>query len=145
MSNLASALKEEIVRLARKEIRGEIEGMKKASAQYRSDIAALKRRVVDLEKQVNRLSKEGMTKSKSEPIASEATGARFSSNGLAKKRQKLGLSASEMGVLLGVSAQTVYNWEAGKTRPSQKQMAAVLAARALGKRQATAMLVKSSD
>ena len=145
MPNLASALKEEIVRLARKEIRGEIEGMKNASAQYRSDIAALKRRVVVLEKQVTRLSKEGMTKSKSESDTNEATGVRYSSKGLAKKRQKLGLSASEMGVLLGVSAQTVYKWEAGKTRPRQKQMPAVIAARALGKRQATGMLLKSSD
>jgi len=44
MANIESVLKEEITRLARKEIRKETEGLKKASAQYRTEIAALKRR-----------------------------------------------------------------------------------------------------
>ena len=48
MPNIASVLKDEILRLARKEVRRELEGLKKASAQYRSDIAALKRQVIAL-------------------------------------------------------------------------------------------------
>ena len=58
MPNIASVLREEIVRLARKEMRSEMEGLKKTSAQFRSEIAALKRRVAALEKQVARLSKK---------------------------------------------------------------------------------------
>jgi hypothetical protein len=37
--NIASVLKEEIARVARKEVRSETENLKKASAQYRSEIA----------------------------------------------------------------------------------------------------------
>ena len=47
MPNIASVLKDEILRLARKEVRSELEGLKKASGQYRSDIASLKRQVAD--------------------------------------------------------------------------------------------------
>lgn len=47
MANIASFLKSEISRIARKEIRAETETLKKASSQYRSDIAALKRRLVE--------------------------------------------------------------------------------------------------
>ena len=43
MPNIASILKDEILRLARKEVRIEIEGLKNASAKYRSDISDLKR------------------------------------------------------------------------------------------------------
>src|SRR5664279_782864 len=62
MPNIASVLKDEVLRLARKEVRTEIEGLKKASVQYRSDIAALKRRVADVEKQHARLEKKGPKK-----------------------------------------------------------------------------------
>jgi hypothetical protein len=41
MPNAASILKAEISRIARKEVRTEIETLKKASAQHRSSIAAL--------------------------------------------------------------------------------------------------------
>ncbi len=47
-----------------------------------------------------------------------------------------------MGLLLGVSAQTVYNWEGEKSRPRQQQMAAIKAVRGMGKREATARLVE---
>lgn len=140
MPNIAAILKEEIVRLARKELRSELEGIKKASAQYRSDIAALKRRVADLEKQLARRVKKESGKEASAEETSVATRFRFSAKRLASQRQKLGLSAADMGALLGVSAQSVYHWEAGKTRPRQSQLAAIAALRKLGKREAKARL-----
>ena len=140
MPNFATTLKEEIVRLARKEVKKELEGLKKASTQYRSEIAELKRRVQALEKQSAQLAKKA-TKPMKEP--SEATPVRFSAKGLASKREKLGLSATAMGMLLGVSAQTVYNWEAGKTRPRKEQVEAIAAVRRMGKREVRAALEES--
>jgi DNA-binding transcriptional regulator YiaG len=140
MPNFASVLKEEIVRLARKEVRAETESMKKAVAQHRSEIAGLKRRVATLEKQAARVEKKGAGKAASAPEGEEAPRTRFSAKRLARQRQKLGLSAAEMGALLGVSAQTVYNWEAEKSRPRQAQLAAIAALRGVGKRQVKARL-----
>ena len=142
MPNFASAMKDEVVRLARKELRSETEGLKKASSQYRSDIAALKRRVEALEKQVSRFEKK--SKRSQNPLEVEAgtTPVRFSAKGLGSQRQRLGLSAAEMGLLLDVSAQTIYNWEAGKSRPRQQQLAAIAALRGLGKRQVKVRLAE---
>jgi len=144
MPNFATVLKEEILRLARKEVRSELEGLKKASAQYRSDIAALKRRVATLEKQASRLVKKVASKGAPEASGEATTRIRFSAKGLATQRQRLGLSAADMGALLGVSAQTVYNWEAGKSKPRRQQLAAIAATRGMGKRQVKAQLAQAS-
>jgi len=138
MPNIASLLKDEIVRLARRELRKELEGLKKASTGYRSEIAALKRKVSALEKQVVRLGKKA-----TKPVADPDTKLRFRAKGFASKRKKLGLSAAEMAVLLGVSAQTVYHWESGKSRPRQAQLEAIAALRKMGKREAMAKLESS--
>lgn len=140
MPNIASVLKEEIVRLTRKEVRRETEGLKKASAQYRSDIAGLKRRVAELEKQLSRLDKKASSKAASQAEGEAPTRTRFSAKGLAALRQRFGYSAAEMGTLLNVSAQTVYNWEAGKSKPRQQQLAAIATVRGMGKREAKAQL-----
>lgn len=136
MPNLATALKEEVTRLARKELRGETGTLKKSSARYRSEIAGLKRRIALLEQQVGRLARMAAKGSGgSAPPATEGRSVRFSAAGLKKLREKRGLSAATLGKLLGVTAQTIYNWEAGTTRPGREQLAALAAVRALGKRE----------
>ena len=145
MSNIASVLKDEIVRLARKEVRKEVEGLKKASVHYRTEIAGLKRRVAELEKKHVRLEKKAPKQVIPEAEGEGTARHRFSAQRFAAQRQKLGVSAGAMGTLLGVSAQSVYNWEAGKSRPRQQQLAAIAALRKLGKRKAEALLVNQAD
>lgn len=145
MPNIASILKDEILRLARKEVRNELEGLKKASAQYRSDIAALKRQVAALTKQAAKLEPKDSRKVTVDPESGETTSFRFSAQRFAAQRQKLGLSAGDMGTLIGVSPQTIYHWESGKTRPRQSQLAAIAAVRKLGKRQIKAKLAPVTE
>lgn len=140
MPNIASVLKDEIARLARKEVRAETERLKKSSTQHRSEIAALKARLTTLEKQVASLSKKSKRESGSEETSETTTRVRFSAKGLAKQRKRLGLSATDFGLLLGVSAPTIYNWEAEKSRPRAKQIEAISTLRGIGKRQAKARL-----
>ena len=52
MTNIASVLRTEVSRLARKEVRAELEGLKKANAQHRSAIAELRRELAALQKQL---------------------------------------------------------------------------------------------
>ena len=132
MANIASALKEEIVRLARQEIRIETEGLKKAAITSRAEIVALKRRVAELEKSVARLNKQAAAGKEAKAAAKPPTRVRFSAKGLAALRQRLGLTAAEAGALLGVSGQTIYNWEAEKAQPRAQQLAAFAALRAAG-------------
>ncbi len=140
MPNFASVLKDEILRLARKEVRQAVEGLKKASGQYRSDIAALKRQVAALEKQQIQIAKKVPGKAAPAVEGEASTKFRFSAARFTKQRQKLGLSAGDMGTLIGVSAQTIYHWESGKTRPRQSQLAAIAVIRGMGKKQLQARL-----
>lgn len=142
MANIAHLLKDEMIRLARRELRRELEGLKKASATYRSEIAALKRRMLVLEKSIKGL---GDKRSESKPVSAGDSRVRFSSKGLASQRQRLGLSAAEMGALLNVSSQTIYNWEAGKTQPRREQVVAIAAMRKMGKRRASALLAAIAE
>lgn len=140
MPNIASVLKEEIARVARKEVRGETQQLKKASAQYRADIAALKRRIAELEKRVNRLGKGGGKQAAVAVGEETAGGFRFSASGLLAQRKRLGLSAADAGTLLGVSGQSVYKWEHGKARPRASQFAAISALRGMSKKEAAERL-----
>jgi DNA-binding transcriptional regulator YiaG len=143
--NIASVLKAEISRVARKDARAESQPLKKASAQYRSDIAALKRRVLALEKQLGRLARSGR---KAAPAAQEEdprSGLRFSAKGLVAQRRRLGLTAAAAAKLLNVSVQSVYKWEEGKTRPRASQLPAIAALRKMGKREATQRLAALQD
>lgn len=134
MPNIASVLKEEITRLARKELRSETESLKKASASYRSEIAALKRRVTTLEQQLARLGKKTARNVEAPADPEVASRVRYSAKGLRTQRQRLGLSAADLATLLGVSQQTIYNWEAETTRPRGPQITAIAALRTLGKK-----------
>ena len=140
MPNIASVLKEEIARVARKEVRADTQQLKKASAQHRSDIAALKRRIAALEQLVSRLGKAAATKAQPVQADQRAGNFRFSASGLLAQRKRLGLSASEAARLLGVSDQSVYKWESGKARPRASQFASISALRSLSKKQAAAQL-----
>ncbi len=140
MPNIAAVLKDEIVRLARKELRSQTEGLRKASAQYRRDIAALKRQVVELERQVGLLEGMILKKPQASPGNNGAARVRFTAQGLRSQRKRLGLSAADYAQLVGVSPQSIYNWERRITRPRKEQIAILAALRGMGKREAQARL-----
>ena len=139
MPNIASVLKSEITRIARKEIRAEVESLKKSVSGHRTEIAGLKRRSQALEQELKRLQKFAP---KPGPMPNNGTGQklRFSAKRLAAQRQRLGLSADAVGLLVGASGQSVYNWEAGKARPRLSHLAAISALRGLSKTQAAEVL-----
>lgn len=141
MANLAETLKEEIRRLARKEIKAQTGTTKQAVAQYRRELAKLKRQLRDQEKKLTFLEKQEQ-KRVGQPQAAEepAEDVRFSARSVAAQRKRLGLSAKDYGKLVGVSPLTIYNWEQGKSRPQKAQLAAFMAVRGIGKREALAKL-----
>jgi len=142
MPNIASVLKEEIARVARKQQRTEIAQLKKTVAQYRGQIAQLRRRLQALEQQVRRLGRSGGGRASAAVQEGEDKGPslRFSAKGLAAQRRRLGLSAANVAKILGVSALSVYKWESGKTRPRARQLEAIAQLRRMGKREAMAKL-----
>lgn len=134
MPNLSSVLKTEITRLARKEIKTAVEPLRKANASYRREIAELKRQLSQLQRATKASTRTRETAPQTSDDAPVRT--RFAAKGLKSLRARLGLSATDFGLLVGASGQSVYNWEAGKTVPRGTQRAALAAARSLGKREA---------
>ncbi len=145
MSKIATILNEEILRLSRKECRRQIDPTKKATTHIRHDVATLKRQIALLERQVAVLSRKVIG---SKPAAVDAEGdaksLRFSAKGLQAQRSRVALSANDFGKLLGVSAQSIYNWESEKARPRAEQIAKMAALRALGEREVVARLEQLS-
>jgi DNA-binding transcriptional regulator YiaG len=139
MPNIAAVLKEEICRLAKKEVKLQVGKTQRASAQYRRDIANLKRQLGQQEREIKLLKKQqGQT-----PKEQETTEAvRFSARSVKAQRSRLSLSAADYGKLVGVSGLTIYNWEHGKSKPRKAQLAALVAVRGIGKREAMLSLAE---
>ena len=143
MPNVAQVLKAEIERIAKKALRVETTSLKKASATYRSDIAALKRRAHELEQAIRAVGKHTQKAQKTMPATSASDGnpkTRFSAKSLASQRRRLGLSAEDIGRLVGASGQSVYNWESGKARPRDSHLTAIAALKTLKRAAAVAHL-----
>jgi DNA-binding transcriptional regulator YiaG len=140
MPNIASILKEEITRVARKAVRAEIASLKKAVVTHRAELAALKRRAQALEQDLRRLAKASARAAPTVADEAAAPSPRFSAKGLASQRKRLALSAAECGQLVGASGQSVYNWESGKARPQAKHLLALATLKTLGKKEVAARL-----
>ena len=161
MATLANALKEEISRLARKEIRQQIAETVKSAARSERDIAELKRQIQALQQKPSATrtqdapkqpagkkapSKKAASKkteakrqggkAADEQSAKQSARSRFSAEGLKAHRERLGLSADNYGRLIGVSGLSIYNWEGGKAKPRESSIAALASIRGIGKREA---------
>lgn len=135
MNNIARILKETVQRVARKQVRAETHALRKVSGQNRKGIADISARMREIERKVALLLKQV-------PPATlgsgqyEAGNVRFSAKGLQSLRKRLGLSATECGILVGVTGRTVGKWERGEARPEEEQLVAVAELRKIGKREA---------
>lgn len=142
MTNLASLLKSEISRVARKELRAQVLPLKKTVTAQRAEIAALKRGLKEAQQQLRRLGKStAITKNAAPHVDARGADApskspRFSAKGLRSLRARLALSAKDFGLLVGASGQAVYLWEKEKTKPSPRLLPAIAALRTMGKKQA---------
>jgi DNA-binding XRE family transcriptional regulator len=148
MTTFAAALKKEIARVARKELRDEISTLRKGSSTYRSEIAELKRKIKALESKVKALSrtspsvtsktasKPGTTLTRVKPGRKVTFGAaEFSA-----LRQRLGFTQAQMAQLVGASALSIYKWESGQVTPRAAQLEKIMSVRKIGKREAVARL-----
>ena len=137
MPNIATVLKDEIRRLARKEVKAYASTTKQALAQCRRDIAKLRSLVLEQQKKIGFFAAQAQNRpdrrqAEDDPLA----GVRYSTRSVRAQRRRLGLSAEDYGRLVGVSGLTIYNWEHSKARPRKAPLAALVAIRGIGKREA---------
>ena len=132
MNTFSNALRAEVVRMARKEIKPELQGMRKAITRHRSEIAALKRDVKTLTSELKAAQRnakvmespkaldQGKAPNRSEQVVFD-----FQPEMLAQMRSTLGITQVEMGLVLGVSSLSVARWEKGQAQPRSKQLAKI--------------------
>lgn len=156
MTTFANSLKKEIARVARKELREELEGLRKSSGLQRSEIAALKKQLKAVQSQVNRLAKAPAAQSPRAPVdggpaaGDSAKGkpgrkVAFSAERLKAQRARLGFTQEQMAQLLQVSSLSIWKWESGGAAPRASRVPTILQRLALGKREALALLENAKD
>lgn len=139
MPDLAAVLKQEIRRLARKEVKALTTSTRRAVASYRREIARLKRMLADQQRKLEllqRLEKQRLAEGETAAVPQQQETIRFSARSVRAQRKRLKLSAEQFARLLGVSPLTIYNWEHGKSRPRNAGLKALAAVRTMGRREA---------
>ena len=142
MPNIGVVLKDEIRRLAKREIRATVLPLKKKVAELTRTNATLKKKVPILEKAVAGLEKEAEARQLQavREGEKETQGVRIGPRSIAAQRKRLKLTRAEFGGLAGVSANTIYLWETGEVSPMEKRRAVLVGLRKLGAREARKLL-----
>lgn len=144
--SIIKELQSEIARVARKELKKELDPIKRVNASQRKYIADLRRDISDLQKEIKRLQKE---LGKSAPTEkTEESDQRFwiTGKGVRSLRNRLGLTQIDFAQLAGVTQQTVVRWEktegkiALRGEAVQSQLQAM---RGMGKREAAEAMEKA--
>ena len=142
MGRVETALKTEIIRLARKEDRSlakknaeEFKRLNRKLAMVVNELNALKRRQ-DAAVSQQRLEKVKETS----PEALENT--RLSPKLIKKLRKKLKISQPQMARLVGVSNASIGFWESGTVKPRPAMRAKIIGLRQLGRRDVQRLLAQ---
>ena len=143
--NVMKVLREEIVRLARKAIKGELTPAKKAVATQRRVVADLRRQIADLRKEMAGFKKALPARENALPAKTEPK-VRFwiTGKGVKNLRKRLGTTQAELAKLVGVSAQSVVKWEAHKGKINLRKAAAgkLQEIRGMGKKSVAGLIGK---
>ena len=110
MSNLMIVMKEEMRRIARKEIKLAISGLKKDKITLRKAVAALKRQAKQDRKTIDALT-EAATRQAKQVVPGIQKKARITAKGVKALRRKLKLSQADFGKLIGASGMTIIRME----------------------------------
>ena len=148
MPTFSKLFQDEIRRLARKEIKPELDRMKQENTEMRRALASLKKQVLSVEK-ASRARRPHPAHAEQPAEAGKqdrpAGRARITSHTVRTMRQRLGLTQADVGRLVGVSGQSVYQWERrdGRLQLRHATREAIAQAKGMGVREARAKLQQS--
>lgn len=135
MSNLNLVFRKEVSRIVSRETRGVVDPLVAKVLALKKEIAEQKQMLKVLVENAGLQSKIVSVKDKIKPLPEEALGNVRIGGGLIKKmRSKLKMSRVILAKMLGVSQNSVYQWESGKVRPRKQVIARLVALRNMGKK-----------
>ena len=131
MSDLAAVMKTEIRRLAKREAKAVAAPLQKAVTQLRRQVWALNREARQLRRRTAELKTPPAPTAL--PVVEPKGITRVGPTLVRALRRRLGLSLAAFAKLIGASIGSVLNWEKGRTKPTAKMRARIIAARTLNR------------
>jgi len=145
MGKIEQAMRSEISRLARKEVKPVFAPLKKDVVDLKRTVSRLTKSVEALRKTIDNLRRHTVTKAETAirnvPLE-KAKKARLGPHSIKKLRKRLGINQSELARLVGVSPSAVQTWEQGRSNPREEVRAKVIALRGMGRRDIRPLLSK---
>ncbi|MEW6752862.1 MAG: helix-turn-helix transcriptional regulator [Candidatus Latescibacterota bacterium] len=148
MPDVAHVLKQEISRLARREVRRETAKLRQQVRKMMGVVSTQKKEIEQLHRSLAELSplvvdcRAGLAAAapagrhpEADNGRADGAGRQVTPEALKRLRSRLGLSQVELAGLLKVSANTVVRWEAGRCKPRARHRVSIAALRGRGKRE----------
>ena len=146
MGKVENSIKSEILRLAKKQVRGAFLPLKREVWKMRLRLSNLSKNFAFLDRMTReQMRQEESKKLKLEASAEEVKVSRFTPERISHLRKKLGLSQRELAFLTGVTVGAVGLWEKGKFRPNVHKKAVLVALRKLSKRDVRKILAEKRE
>jgi len=141
MGKLEGIIKDEIMRLAKREVRKVSVPLSKDVWLLKSTFWKLRKTVSALERFASRQASE-LRKEKVLPEATpeEVKTSRFSPRLIRSLRRHLGITQRELATLAGVTVGAIHQWESGIFVPRAQKKAVLISLRKLGRRKAKELL-----
>lgn len=117
MANLTNVLKEEMQRIARREIKQTTEKLRKDLIALKRLVNEQKRKIVVLESRSRKIATKSAPATRPAAVGEKPVrGIRVNATVLKSLRSRLDISQQELAKLIGASTQTVSNWETSTGR-----------------------------
>jgi DNA-binding transcriptional regulator YiaG len=142
MGKLEGIIKEEIIRLAKREMRMKFVPLRRDLRSLKITARQLRKSVVGLQRFVNQQEKQKGPKPVPEVTPEDMKKARFSPRLIKSLRKHLGVSQREMAKLAGVTVGSVFLWEKGKFEPKDDKKKVLVGLRKLGRQEARKLLAE---
>jgi len=135
MGKMETALRDEIARLARREVRAGVEPLNRQIRELKGQVRTL-RRVTAKGKSVAAVKPPPLKL----PPAKEVEAARIGPRWLRALRKRNKISQGQLAALIGVSLSAVGSWEYGRARPQGVNRTRLVALRGMSKQEVRSMI-----
>ncbi len=145
MGKLEGIMKDEIIRLAKREMRMKFVPLRRDVRSLTITASQLRKSVLGLQRVVSQQERQMGPKAVPEVTPEDMKKARFSPRLIKSLRKHLGVSQREMAKLAGVTVGAVFQWEKGKFEPKDDKKKVLVGLRSLGRREAKQLLAEKKE
>ena len=145
MGKLEGIIKDEIIRLAKREMRMKFVPLRRDVRSLKITASQLRKSVLGLQRVVSQQEKQVGPKPIPEVTPEDVKKARFSPRLIKSLRKHLGVSQRDMAKLAGVTAGAVFLWEKGIFEPRDDKKKVLLGLRKLGRQNAKKLLAEKRE